>query len=112
MGLWNRLFSRTPDLADVLARLERAENALVDLRRADSMLAQEWTSVLDKIGRATARDAARRRRDVERDLEEAAAAALPPEPGLLRPPGPPPGTMSKAELRAALANGTLRKIGA
>lgn len=109
MGLLSWL--RTSDAATV-DRVKRAENTVQQLTRRLDALELEWESVLDKIARYTARQAARARRGVERDLgtagEEPPTGAPAPDSSPVVPLSPRP---SKAELRRALASGTLRKLG-
>jgi len=104
MGLLSRLFARSvPDSE----RLEQLENALGEVRRKQDALVVEWESVLDKIGKFSARQAARARREVEKHLAE---------PDLPTPP-PPEATarglvgVPKHQLRAMLARGEIRKLG-
>jgi len=95
----------------VLERLERAENALHRLTKDVKELQVDWESVLDKIARYTARQAARSRRAIAESVDppgnEAAATSGPTAETatpLTRP-------MPKAAIRAALANGSLRRLG-
>jgi hypothetical protein len=111
MGLFGWLQTRpqpAPDgLAAVLDRLERVENALAKHARAASDLQLEWESVLDKIARYTARQAARTRREIEQHVAPPGQAPVPAEPA----PSTPSGLTDKAELRRLYMAGAIRKLG-
>lgn len=95
-----------PPPSDLVDRVERVENAIAKLGRASNDLQLEWESVLDKIARYTARQAARTRRQIDEHVTQASPEAPAPAPE----PAPTAG-LSKAELRRAYAAGHIRKIG-
>jgi len=76
-------------VADCRERLDRLE-------RSADQLAQEWASVLDRIARWSAREAARKRRRLEADLDAAQGdGEIPASPA-------PPRPLSRAERLALL----------
>lgn len=91
-------------------RVEHAEKALEKLTRTVHELGLEWESVLDKIARYTARQAARTKRQIEADTSAEVASGATAQSA---EPVPPAVTarMPKQALRAALASGQLRKLG-
>lgn len=95
----------------LLERMERVENTLARLTKDLKALEVDWESVLDKIARYTARQAARTRRQIEADTQTVEGAAATPGPTAETASQPLTQPIAKKQLRAMLASGQLRKLG-